>query len=275
MLLQRKFLISLCAIVLIGSSNLGHTDALQDAINSPHRSDENRARDTWRHPSETLRYFEVEEHMSVIEIWPGRGGWYTEILAPYLRDRGTLYLADFSDDMASGYVDASRKALREKLAKSPEVYDKAIFIGFNPGNDEALLEGKQVDRILTFRNAHNWYMYGGGEKNLEAAFAKLFAALKPGGILGVVDHRLPEKADDSAQENSGYIKQSTVIAAAEKAGFELAGSSEINANPKDTADYPEGVWTLPPSLRLKDQDRERYMAIGESDRMTLKFVKPE
>lgn len=263
------------AVLTVTASSWAAADnkLLQDVLAGDHRA-ESSARDEYRHPAETLAFFGIEPDMTVVEIAPG-GGWYTEILAPYLRDRGTFYAAHFDPESSVGYYKNSRAGFDKKMAANPELYDQTKISLFELPNKLDIAPDGSADMILTFRNVHNWYMRGGGEENTAVAFDAFYKALKPGGVLGVVDHRLPESADDSAQDQSGYIKTSTVIKAAKAAGFELAAESEINANPKDSANYEKGVWTLPPSLRMGEQDREKYLAIGESDRMTLRFVKPE
>lgn len=235
--------------------------ALLAALAAPTRTPANVARDKYRHPAETLAFFGLQPGQTVVELWPG-GGWYTEVLAPYLSAGGSLYVVP-----PVGRYD---ERIRTKLASDP-VYGKVQVATFTAGQPTSIAAGT-ADLVLTFRNVHSWL--GGEAPVADQVFAEAFRVLKPGGILGVVEHRLPEEADDARQKTSGYVKVSTVQQLAEKAGFKLAGSSEINANPKDTKDYPEGVWTLPPSLQLGDKDREKYLAIGESDRMTLKFVKP-
>lgn len=247
-------------------------DTLSSIINSPHR-EASAVRDQYRHPHETLNYFEVKPNMSVVEIWPGAAGWYTEILAPYLRDQGKLYAAHFNADSSSEFYRTSLKQFKDKLQASPSVYDHVIVTTFNPSSYVDIAPANSVDRVLTFRNVHNWYMRGGGDDRVLSAFRAFYKALKPGGILGVVEHRLP--ADHPAQEmsTSGYMHERYVIDIAEKAGFKLLGNSNINANPADTANHPKGVWTLPPTLRLGEEQREHYLQVGESDRMTLKFIK--
>ncbi|MGZ8335256.1 MAG: class I SAM-dependent methyltransferase [Allosphingosinicella sp.] len=243
-------------------------DALHAAIAAETRTPANVARDPHRHPFETLSFFGVEPDDTVVEIWPG-GGWYTEILAPYLRrGGGTYYAASLGNN---------QDAVRRLIAAHPDLYDAARFAAFPAfAAGETRVPDGTADVVLTFRNVHNWRM--GYQRNSQAydeeAFRQMFAMLRPGGTLGVVDHRLPETADAERERTSGYIKVSTVRRLAEAAGFRFVGASEVNANPRDTADWPEGVWTLPPRLRLGDQDRDRYLAIGESDRMTLRFVKP-
>lgn len=235
--------------------------ALAAALAAPTRTPANVARDQYRHPAETLAFFGVDPGDTVVELWPG-GGWYTEVLAPYI-DGGALYVVP-----PTGNYD---ERIRSKVASDP-VYSDVKVATFTAGQPTAVPAGS-VDVVLTFRNVHNWL--GGDAPVADAVFAEAFRALKPGGTLGVVEHRLPEDADAAREKESGYVKVSTVKALAEKAGFRFVEASEINANLKDTHDHPEGVWTLPPGLRLKDVDKAKYLAIGESDRMTLKFVKPE
>jgi predicted methyltransferase len=231
------------------------------ALAAPTRTPANVARDKYRNPAETLTFFGLQPGQTVVELWPG-GGWYTEILAPYLASAGSLHVVP----PAGNY----EQRIRTKIASNP-IYGKVQVATFNTGQPTAIAAGS-ADLVLTFRNVHSWL---DEEKPIASeVFAEAFRVLKPGGTLGIVEHRLPEEADDARQMTSGYVKVSTVRKLAEAAGFAFAGSSEINANPKDTKDYPEGVWTLPPSLRLGEKDREKYLAIGESDRMTLKFVKP-
>ncbi len=228
----------------------------------PQRSAENRARDPYRHPAETLAFFGITPTMTVVEVSPG-GGWYTELLAPYLRDRGRY--------IAAGPGTATETAAPKfmaKLAADPAYYGKATTTAFGKGKYD-IAPAASADAVLTFRNIHNFYI-GGYAPDAFRAFA---AALKPGGILGIEEHRLPEAMPDAMQNSSGYMKQSTVVKLATDAGFRLVGASPVNANPKDTHDYPKGVWTLPPTYQEGDKDRARYAAIGESDRMTLKFVK--
>jgi predicted methyltransferase len=243
--------------------------ALAAAIAAPGRTPANAARDGYRHPLETLTFFGVRPNHTVVEIWPG-GGWYTEILAPYLKQGGgTLYAA--APEWGIGGI-AKLKTADSALYGPIKTADFPAFDA-----DAARVPDGTADVVLTFRNVHNWKMgYRRDDKQDYSglAFQQIYAMLKPGGVLGIVDHRLPESASDERERESGYIKVSTVRRLAEQAGFRLAASSEVNANPKDSADWPDGVWTLPPSLRLKEQDRDNYLAIGESDRMTLKFVKP-
>lgn len=246
-------------------------DALQMAVKHHNRSAENAARDQYRHPVETLAFFDVKPDSTVVEISPG-GGWYTEILAPLLAAHGTYYAAHFPAETDSDYYKRNRAAFAEKLASDP-VYNRVQLTEFAPGNSSAIAPAGSADVVLTFRNLHNWYNSGGND-GMVAIFKDFYKALKPGGVLGVVEHRLPADKASGDWVKTGYFPQQLAIELAQNAGFVFEGSSEVNANPKDTADYSGGVWTLPPVLRLKEQDRTKYLAIGESDRMTLKFRKP-
>ena len=255
-------------------------DALQAAINSELRSPEEKARDTWRHPKETLEFLGVEPGDTVVEIWPG-GGWYTNILAPWLASGGGKLVAVLFDP--AGIDDAERVARIERNNETfKSNYTDARFgtieySGFS-ANSGPLTEPGTADFVLTFRNIHNW-MAGGYEQKF---FNDAYAALKPGGVLGVVEHRLPSTATQDPKAGSGYVHEDFVKALAANAGFEFVDSAEINANPADTADHPFGVWTLPPVSQQPKEgeeapegwDPDAYTAIGESDRMTLKFVKP-
>jgi predicted methyltransferase len=234
--------------------------ALAAIIDGPQRSNANKARDRYRHPLEVLTFFGVKADSNVVEIVPGKAGYWAEILAPYLKDRGHY--------TASGDPERDIAPLKARMAASPELYGKTIITEFTGGDQEIAPPGT-ADFVLTFRNIHNWMRAG----TADAAFWAFYKALKPGGILGVEEHRGRPDQPQDPQATSGYVRQDYAIALAEKAGFKLLGSSEVNANPKDTKDYPEGVWTLPPTYRLKDQDRKKYSAIGESDRFVLKFVK--
>ncbi|MBZ2189463.1 methyltransferase [Alcanivorax sp. JB21] len=260
----------LSATLLLGACQNGaQHDPIIAATQGEHRTAAFVARDVWRRPVETLAFFNVEPDMTVVEIWPG-AGWYTEILAPLLRDEGQLYAAHFDPDTPVPFFQRSLVAYQDKLAAEPAVYDRVALTVLAPPAHTAIAPPASADRVLTFRNVHNWASAG----SAEAAFSAFHTALRPGGILGVVEHRAPAGRDLDEQIASGYMTEEYVIALAEAAGFELLERSEINANPADSADHPEGVWTLPPSLRLGDTDREHYLAIGESDRMTLKFRKP-
>jgi predicted methyltransferase len=259
------------AIKPADSASLPAPDAaLQKAIDGNWRDRVYVQRDVYRHPGQTLAFFGIKPTQTVIEITPG-GGWYSEILAPYLRDKGK-YVAAVVDPAAvpegrgSDSAQRGRDELEKKFAAKPEVYGKPSFVSYVPKTPSFGVDNS-ADLVLTFRNVHNWRMAG----NAEAMFTGFYKVLKPGGVLGVVEHRA--KADVPADDKSGYVGQAQLIAMAEAAGFKLAGKSEVNANPRDTKDYAGGVWTLPPSNNHDKADDAKYKAIGESDRMTLKFVK--
>jgi predicted methyltransferase len=237
-------------------------------VAGPQRSAQNRVRDPYRHPGETLAFFGLRDDMTVVEIWPGGSGWWTEILAPYLAQRGRLYEA-MPNPAASDEARGGNAAFAAKMAAAPQLYGKVITTTLD-GDRDAIAPDGTADLVLTFRNLHDWVPHGAAE----AALRAMYRALKPGGVLGVEDHRASPALPQDPEAKSGYLREDYTIALVEKIGFKFAGRSEVNANPKDTKDYPAGVWTLPPTLRLKDQDRAKYVAIGESDRYTLKFVKP-
>ena len=236
--------------------------ALRSAIATPTRAPANSARDVYRHPYETLKFFGAKPDMTIVEIWPG-GGWYTEILGPLTKDKGALYAA------AAG--ERGHNGVKALMAAQPALYGHIKLAEFPYSSGSKVPDGS-ADMVLTFRNVHNWRF--GGADQTQAAFNQMFAMLKPGGVLGVVEHRLPENMDAALEEKSGYMKVSSVKAFAEAAGFKFDKASEVNANSRDTHDHPGGVWNLPPTFSDKDKDRAKYQAIGESDRMTLRFVKP-
>jgi predicted methyltransferase len=241
--------------------------SLADAVNSGFRDPNDRKRDQYRHPLETLEFFGIAPTMTVVEISPS-AGWYTQILAPYLASQGHYIAATNGEN--NGEATAGNAKLAAWMKENGEVASHVTFTEFDPPSKVEIAPPESADLVVTFRNVHNW-MSKHAEK---AAFASFFKALKPGGILGVVEHRADPKSKKDKDGHNGYVAQDAVIAMAKKAGFKLIGKSEINANPKDTKDYAKGVWTLPPTLRLGDKDHEKYEAIGESDRMTLKFMKP-
>ncbi|WP_133477910.1 class I SAM-dependent methyltransferase [Cognatilysobacter segetis] len=245
--------------------------ALDEAIAGAWRDPANVARDAWRHPKQTLSFFGVRGDQTVIEITPSPG-WYSEILAPYLRGNGQYVAAvvdpaSQSNEKSRAYYAKNRDVLAQKFAADPAHYDRARIVGFDP---KAPVFGPagSADVVLTFRNVHNWRMAG----TAPSMFKGFYDVLKPGGVLGVVEHRA--KADVAADDKSGYVGQQQVIAMAQAAGIVLDGQSEVNANPRDTKDHPGGVWMLPPTNQHDAKDDAKYKAIGESDRMTLRFVKP-
>ena len=243
--------------------------ALDKILAGAQRSEANRVRDVYRHPKETLAFFGVKPESKVVEIFPG-GGWYTEVLAPYLRDRG-LYVAAFPASSTKGLQN-----FKDKLASQPALYDKAIIMPLGMPAALDIRPAGGADVVVTFRNVHNWIKVGvkPEDSTVDAFFRSFFAALKPGGVLGVVEHRAKPGTTLEESVKSGYMTEAYVIERATAAGFKLDAKSEINANPKDTKDYKDGVWTLPPVLTRGEVDRANYLAIGESDRMTLRFVKP-
>lgn len=255
-----------------GSQSQGASAASLDAaISGSQRSSQARARDVYRHPKETLQFFDLGPTQAVLEIAPG-GGWYTDILAPYLRDAGQLdeaqYLSTSADLAAED--SATDAAYRRKLANAPSVYGNVVVGTLHAGQFNGFDSNERFDRVLTFRNIHNWIKDGQFDANLRA----FYGALKHGGELGVEEHRARPGTTEQQMIDSGYVTEAFVIEHAKAAGFVLLARSEINSNLKDTKDYPHGVWSLPPTYQGGDVDRSRFAAIGESDRMTLKFVKP-
>lgn len=245
-------------------------EALQNIINSDQRSSENVARDSYRNPQATLQFFGINADMRVAEIWPGKG-WYTEILAPWFKQgNGQLIAAGFPADMGPEWRMNLRRSYNDWLAANPEWFDQVSVVEFGPGYWQ-IAEDNSLDAVLTFRNVHNWVQ----AEVADNAFDAMFNALKPGGILGVTDHRAKPGTDIATMKKSGYLTEALVIGLAEKAGFMLAAKSDINANPADDANHPNGVWSLLPNLRIDEADKDAYRKIGESDRMTLKFIKPE
>lgn len=242
---------------------------LADIAASKHRTAKYAARDNYRNPVKTLEFFGIKDNMTVVEISPG-GGWYTEILAPYLKDNGTYIAAGYDPESKVEYFKKNAKRYSDKLKAKPELYGKTVLSIMQPPEKMDFAKANSADMVLSFRNTHNWHQDG----NSKVVYQAIFKALKPGGVFGLVQHRAGDKNPEDTSGKFGYLKQSEVISLAEKVGFKLVGKSEINANPKDTKTHPAGVWSLPPSLDHGEKDKEKYLAIGESDRMTLKFVKP-
>jgi len=263
----------LAAAVLILVAALANSGQAEDAklrlvVAGPQRTAANSVRDPYRHPLEVLQFFGLRDDMTVVEIWPGGSGWWTEILAPYLLDRGRYYAA-LPEVNRSAEARAGREAFAKKMAANPALYAKVVVTTF-AGDRHPIAPAGSADLVLSFRNLHNWLTDG----TAEASFRAFYRALKPGGVLGIVDHRADPTRPREASMKAGYVREDEAVALAERAGFKLAARSAVNANPRDTKDYPEGVWSLPPTYREKDRDRAKYQAIGESDRFTLKFVKP-
>jgi predicted methyltransferase len=271
-----RLLLTAATFTLLSMSALATepVSPVQRAVDGEHRSAGSRARDVYRHPRETLEFFGLRPDMTVVEMWPG-SGWYTEILAPVLAESGQLYTAQYSANPVAAYQRRYYGAFLTMLGAHPDVYRDVTVTTFYPPYSLEIAPRGSADMVLTFRNLHNWI----GDQRKDGmsaalAFRSMYDALKPGGVLGITDHRWPEDGADADPFDTGYMKASEAIAMAEAAGFKLVARSEVNANARDTRDYQEGVWTLPPSLALGETDREKYLAIGESDRFTLKFVKP-
>ena len=257
-------LISLLSLSFLFSfSSFSSAHDLMAAIQSEDRSPKNIARDEYRNPAKTLTFFQIKPDMRVIELSPG-GGWYTEILANYIHNPGVVIAAHFDADSKIEYFRKSRERFEKKVIEK-SMYDNVYIVNLS---SELAKEGS-VDAVLTFRNLHNWL-----GPQMDLIFSNSFKALKSGGLFGIVEHRANPGTSISDMKKSGYVTEAHAIEIAEKHGFVLVEKSEINANPKDTKDHPRGVWTLPPNLSLKEIDREKYEAIGESDRMTLLFKKP-
>jgi predicted methyltransferase len=242
--------------------------AIRGALAGPHRAAENRVRDGARHPEETLIFFGLRPDMTVVELWPGNG-WYTEVLAPVLRDRGKLVVATPDPNSANANRARYAKQFRDRIAASPDVF-RGVTLATLDGNATDLGAPGSADLVLTFRNTHGWV----NDDVDDDVYAAAFRVLKPGGVFGVVQHRARPGADPKKAAKTGYVPEAYVVSVAEAAGFRLDARSEINANPKDTTAHPDGVWSLPPVLRGGEKNRAKYVAIGESDRMTLRFVKP-
>lgn len=234
---------------------------------APHRSASNVARDNFRHPVESLTFFGIGEDSTVVEILPGSGGFYMEILAPYLKDKGR-YIAANRDPAAPPQYLADHQKLLARLKAEPALYGKVEVTQFNAGLHDIAPPGS-ADFVITFRDLHNWI----ARNETGGALRAFQKALKPGGVLGIVDHRGLPDVPQEAQNKNGYVRQDYAIALIEKAGFKFSGASEVNANPKDTKDHPDGVWSLPPTYRSKELNRAKFATIGESDRFTLKFIK--
>ena len=254
-----ELLVVAAALALPFGAAVAKDEALTTALGAPHRSANFVARDAARHPSEVLEFAGLKPTYTVVEVSPG-GGYWTEILAPYLKTKGTYYTA----------VSARAKDnWQKKLAAGPDLYGAVKVTEMAPGTEIA--PAGSADLVLTFRNVHNWMSQGVADE----AFASFHKALKPGGVLVVEEHRASTATPQDPKAANGYVREDYTIELAKKAGFELVERSELLANPKDTKDWPKGVWTLPPSLAMGEQDREKYVAIGEADNFLLKFRKPK
>ena len=261
---MRKIYLLLPLLALLTGFSLNSiAHDLKGAIESTDRTPKNILRDKYRNPYETISFFRIESDMTVVELSPG-GGWYTEIFANYLHQPGNLIAAHFDSNSDREYFKRGRANFEKKM-QSSSMYNNVSIVDLSSN----LASPNSVDAVVTFRNLHNWI-----GPQMDTIFKNSYKALKPGGIFGIVEHRANPGTSLDAMKKSGYVTESYAIAIAEKHGFSLVDKSEINANPKDTKNYERGVWTLPPSLRLKDKDKEQYLEIGESDRMTLLFKKP-
>ncbi|WP_369982935.1 class I SAM-dependent methyltransferase [Thalassolituus sp.] len=245
------------------------TDATPATVSKPTRHPDELLRDQYRHPAETLMFFDVQPSHTVVEIWPG-AGWYSAILAPYLKDEGQLIAAHFPADSEVSFFRKSRAAYNERFLLQPDLYGKIFISELAPPQVLNIAEAGEADRVLTFRNVHNWMR----NRQEQVVFDEAYRVLKQGGLLGVVEHRAPESFTREEMVQSGYVSESYVTQLAINAGFLPDGQSEINANPNDRHDHPHGVWSLPPTLRGGESTRAQFETIGESDRMTLRFRKP-
>ena len=259
---MNKYIRLLTLVPIFCISSYANTHDLETAIASNERTPSYASRDEYRNPYETLTFFEIKSNMKVVELSPG-GGWYTEILANYLHEPGALIAAHFDKNTDRTYFKNSRLAYEKKVSEK-SMYENVSVVDLSSN----LAPEGSVDAVLTFRNLHNWL-----GPQMDLIFANSYKALKPGGIFGVVEHRASPGTSMNTMKKSGYVTEEHAIMVAKKHGFTLVAKSEINSNSKDIKDYPKGVWTLPPNLRLKGVDREKYINIGESDRMTLLFKK--
>jgi predicted methyltransferase len=265
--LMATSLVASAAAPASGETSGADLAKLKEIVNGDQRSAAHKARDKYRHPVETLAFFGIKPNMTVVELWPF-GGWYTEIIAPYLKGTGTYYAAA-QDPTSKDKEDLEYNAeLKKLLDAHPDLYGGVKWSVLAKGKYAIAPDGT-ADMVVTFRNVHNW-VWAGDEKQV---FAAAFRALKPGGILGVEEHRANDPKAAPGKDQA-YVGEDYAIALIESAGFKLVGRSKINNNPKDTKDYPQGVWSLPPTFAEKDKNHDKYAAIGESDRFTLKFVKP-
>jgi len=274
MLAKQKLSAALVACALLvaacaaATSRQTTAESLTNILAGDQRTPDERARDVYRHPKQTLLFFGLRPEMRVLEVWP-EPGWYTEVIAPLLRDKGKYYAGVIPADPANKHITQRLEDYRAKLAARPDLFDRVTVVSFPPDGGAAMPPGS-LDMVVSFRNIHNWMARG----NAPEMFAAMYRALKPEGILGVVEHRGNPAVPQDLKAKSGYVNEDYAIKLIEGAGFRLVAKSEVNDNPQDTKDYEQGVWTLPPTYRLGAKDHDRYAAIGESDRFTLRFVKP-
>lgn len=264
----------LCALGSVSAfADADNINKLNSIAENEFRSLEHRERNQYRHPAQTLDFFGIRDDMNVVELWPIKG-WYTEILAPYLKEHGQLTIANFrtvveGEDKKANYYAKLGRQLSSRINNEKDYFGTVMEVPFDPATDDKLGPDNSQDMVLTFRNIHNW----DGSGVLKGVIESAYKVLKEGGVLGIVEHKADQLSDISASAAEGYTDESYVIEVVESVGFKLVARSGINANPKDTKNYPKGVFALPPTLAMGNLDREKYLAIGESDRMTLKFVK--
>ncbi|HBC57551.1 MAG TPA: methyltransferase [Gammaproteobacteria bacterium] len=268
-LIPLTVLLLVCTVVISAENVENNRAVIQKVLGGHHRNDADKLRDRYRHPVETLDFFEFKQHLTVVEIWPGLG-WYTDILAPALKSHGVLYTAHFDPNSNIEFYRKYAKKFHQKIASDPENFSETRITILQPPEYMEIAPPGSADLVLTFRNVHNWML---AEKT-HLFFQAMYRALKPGGILGIVEHRANPSAPHDPLAKSGYVHEQQVIQFAKQAGFQFVARSAINSNPKDEKNYAEGVWSLPPTLREGEKDRQKYLNIGESDRMTLKFRKP-
>jgi predicted methyltransferase len=261
--------ITVLAVACASSTSRESTaEALTVILAGDQRPAEERARDAYRHPKETLLFFGIRPEMTVLEVWP-EPGWYTAVIAPLLRDKGKYIAGVIAADPSNKYITHRLEEYHARLAARPEVYDRVTVVTFPTDGSDAVPPGS-VDMVVTFRNIHNWM----ARDQAVQAFRTMYRALKPGGVLGVVEHRGNPAVPQDPKAKSGYVNEDYAIKLIEQLGFRLVAKSVVNDNPRDTKDYEQGVWTLPPTYRLREKDHDKYAAIGESDRFTLRFEKP-
>jgi predicted methyltransferase len=266
--LAATVVVLLAAACASSSSRQSTAEALTAILAGDQRPQEERARDLYRHPKETLLFFGIRPETRVLEVWP-EPGWYTAVIAPLVRDKGKYFAGVIAADPSSKYITHRLEEYQARLAARPDLYDRVTVVTFAPDGGDAVPPGS-VDMVLTFRNIHNWM----ARDQAAQAFRSMYRALKPGGVLGVVEHRGNPAVPQDPKAKSGYVNEDYAIKLIEEQGFRLVAKSEVNDNPRDTKDYEQGVWTLPPTYRLGAKDHDKYAAIGESDRFTLRFVKP-
>jgi len=265
--------VTLAATVVLtacGVNDSGSQAKLPDVTTGDHRPADEVARDRFRNPQATLEFFGLQPSSKVVELWPS-GGWYTKVIAPAVRDSGVYYAAHFDPESKIEMLRKSRSGYETFLASRPELYDQVVITVLQPPAKTDIAPAGSVDLVVSFRSVHNWMAFG----MQDDVMAAVYKALKPGGVFGVVEHRGIAGTEQDPKAASGYVTEAYMIELAEKAGLVFDSSSEVNANSLDTKDHPSGVWSLPPRLKDGDDTKDKYLTIGESDRFTLRFKKPE